>query len=88
MKNFAIKHPAIFSFIICLIIFVGGSLAGIIFGISIMEECKPISPSDPCDGGAMAAGFIWTLAFMASLILGFVAGISTFLFLKFKSKLS
>jgi TctA family transporter len=88
MKNFTLKHPAIFSFIIFLIIFIGGSIAGIIFGILMMEECKPKSLSDPCDGGAMAAVFIWTLSFMASLILGFVAGISTFLFLKFKSKLS
>jgi hypothetical protein len=88
MKSFTPKHTAIFSFIVFLIIFVGGSIAGIIIGILMMEECKPKSPSDPCDGGAMAVVFIWTLSFMASLMLGFVADISTILFLKFKPKLN
>ncbi len=87
MKNLALKYPLIFSLIIFLIIFIGGSLAGIVYGISITGDCKPRRPLDPCHEGAMAAGFIWTLSFMASLILGFIAGISTFVFLKLKSRL-
>ena len=86
MKNFALKYPFAASFITFLIIFIGGSLAGIILGILIMvrNPCEPTSPSDPCDGSAMAAGMIWSLSFTASFILGIIGGIAMFVFLLVK----
>ncbi|MDQ6788574.1 MAG: hypothetical protein M3033_17355 [Acidobacteriota bacterium] len=40
--------------------------------------------SAPCDGGAMAAAGLWYVGFFGSLILGFLAGILTFIFLLVK----
>lgn len=84
MKKFALKYPFAASLIVFLAIFIGGTLAGIVLGVLIIGDCKPISPSDPCDGGAMAAMAIWYLAFMGSLILGILVGISTFIILLLK----
>ncbi len=83
MKKFALKYPFTASLITFFVIFIGGSLAGIIFGLLIMamNPCKPISSSDPCDGAAMAAGMIWSLSFIVSFILGIVVSGSMFVFL-------
>lgn len=84
MKNFAFKYPFAASIIIFLIIFIGGNIAGIVFGFLMIGDCKPISQSDPCDGGAMAAMAIWYLAFIGSRILEILAGISSFVILLVK----
>jgi hypothetical protein len=86
MKKFALKHPLATSFITFLIIFIGGSVAGFIIGflIMVMNPCKPTSPSDPCDGSAMAAGMIWSLSFTASFILGIIGSIAMFVVLLMK----
>ncbi len=88
MKNFALKYPFAASLLTFFIIFIGGSVVGIILGILIMvmNPCKPISASDPCDGSAMAAGAIWSLSFMASFILGIIVGVAMFVFLLMKIK--
>lgn len=86
MKNFALKYPFATSFITFLIIFIGGSIVGFIFGflIMIMNPCKPTSPSDPCDGSAMAAAAIWSVSFTASFILGIIGSIAMFVVLLVK----
>ena len=84
MKNFAFKYPFAASIIIFLIIFIGATIAGIVFGVLMIGDCKPISPSDPCDGGAMAAMANWYLAFMGSPILGIFVGVSSFIVLLVK----
>ncbi len=68
MKRYALRHPAVFGFLIFLIVFLGGSIAGILVGMSAMAEpCEA-----PCDGGAMAASVIWPLSIAASLIMGLI----------------
>jgi hypothetical protein len=85
MKNLALNYPFATGFAIFLVIFIGGTIAGFILGIFIAgRPCEPSSPSDPCDGNSMAAGFIWSLSFLASLIAGIIIGISSTVFLKLK----
>jgi len=84
VKNFALKHPFAVSAILFLAVSIGGTIVSI--GVLMMGECKPRSPSDPCDGGAMAAAAIWYVGFVGSLILGILAGISTFVILILKIK--
>jgi hypothetical protein len=81
MKNFALRHPFVASLLVFLTIFVGGTVAIMICGILMIGECKPISPGDPCDGGALLLAALWMLVVPASLILGIIAGISTFVIL-------
>jgi hypothetical protein len=80
MKKFALKYPLTASLITFFIIFIGGSIAGIILGLltMAMNPCEPTSPSDPCDGSAMAAGMIWSLSFIVSFILGIIVSGSMF----------
>jgi hypothetical protein len=59
------------------------SLAGFLLGIWVVAsegKCE-----SPCDGSAMAAGFIWSLSFAAGLIFAFIAAISTAVYLRFKN---
>lgn len=78
MKGFFLGRPGFTSFLVFLIVFFGGSLFGIILGLFAMSgPCE-----SPCDGGAMAAGFIWSLSFTASLILGMISGCITGIILK------
>lgn len=86
MKNFLLNHPFISSLIVFLIVLLGGSLVGIVFGLLMMGECKPVSASDPCDAGALAAAAIWSVSFVASFILGIVASILTSVIIMFMSK--
>jgi hypothetical protein len=82
MRAFLKKYPPIVAAVVFLIIFIGGGAAGLLYGLSFMGgPCKP-----PCDGGAMAAGFVWQISFMASLILGTFAGLATFIYLRMKSR--
>jgi hypothetical protein len=80
MKKFALKHPSVTALIAFLIVSIGGTLLGFIWGLSIMwrNPCEPISPSDPCDGAAMAAGMIWSLTFAASIVLGGIVSLIVF----------
>ncbi len=77
MKKLSLENPAIASLVTFFIIFIGGSFLGFILGLLIMwtNTCEPKSQSDPCDGAAMAAGMIWSLSFMGSLILGIIVGL-------------
>ncbi len=86
MKNFALKYPFAASLIVFFTVFIGGTIASIILGVLMIGDCKPISPSDPCDGGAMAAAAMWYVGFMGSLIMGVLIGISTFVILILKIK--
>jgi hypothetical protein len=86
MKNFALKYPFAASLIVFLTIFIGGTIASIILGVLMIGDCKPTSPSDPCDGGAMAAAAIWYVGFMGSLIMSVLTSISTFVILILKIK--
>jgi hypothetical protein len=43
-------------------------------------------PHDLCDGGAMAAGFMWYLSAIASAFLAVLAGISTYLLIWLKTR--
>ncbi len=87
-KERILNNPFLFGFSIFLLIFLGGSLAGFILGMIVMvrNPCSRGGPSDPCDGAAMAAGFIWILAFEASLVLGIMVGIVSSVVLKLKQK--
>lgn len=89
MKTFALENPAIFSFFVFFAFIVGGTLAGFIFGVFIVSgDCKPISPSDPCDGRAMASGFFFLLFVISSCVVGLVVSIKTFMTLKVKAILN
>lgn len=80
-----LNNPLLFGLSVFLLIFLGGSLAGFILGmIAVSQPCERFSPSDPCDGGAMAAGMIWSLAFTASLVVGIVLGSAIVVIIKIK----
>lgn len=86
MKKFARKSPLAFSFILFLILLIGGSIAGIILGLIVISGgCNSSDPHDICDGPAMAAGFIWTISLYSSLFLGFIVSILTYISLKLKT---
>ncbi len=90
MKNFILKRPILFSIILSLVIFLGGSVAGIILGLVVMGRAmagQNCDPGDVCDGGAMVAGAIWTLSFWASAVLAIIAGISTYVVIKLKTRI-
>ena len=89
MKRFALENPFISGVIIFVIIFLIGSLAGIVLGMQVMtsQPCQPGTSSDPCDGAAMAAGIILIMAFAASFIFGLMTAASTYIVLsKFKDR--
>jgi hypothetical protein len=88
MKNFSLEHPAFFSFILFLTIFIGGSIAGAIFGVLMIGKCEPRSLADPCDAGSMGATFLWIASFIASFIIGIISAIKTFFTLKVKAILN
>ncbi len=78
MKSRILNHPFITGIVAFLLIFLGGSVAGIILGMFVMATSGP----NGAHGGAMAAGMIWSLAFTATLIAGIVLGFVTTVALK------
>ncbi len=80
MKNFALKHPFTASLIVFLAVFIGGTISGIILSFVFVAVVEWRTPSALGGHGSyMAMGMIWSLSFTASLILGILAGISTFI---------
>ena len=59
------------------------NLAGILVGLLIMAT--DTSCEAPCDGSAMAAGAVWSLAFAASLVLAFLLAIGTTIYLRVRN---
>ncbi len=86
MKNFILKRPFLTSVIAFSVIFLGGIIAGIILGLVAMGYSEPCQVNDVCDGGAMAAGAIWSLSFIASLVLAVIVSLLLYLFIKFKTR--
>ena len=81
IKGFLLGRPVLTSFLVFLIVLIGGSLCGFILGIWAMaRETGPCE--SPCDGAAMAAGFIWSLSFTVSLILGLISSGITWIILE------
>jgi hypothetical protein len=87
MTSLALKYPSLTMLLTFLIVSLGGSLLGFIWGLSIMwnDPCDPNSGS-PCDGAAMAAGMIWVLSIVASILAGAIISVSVFVFLQRKVK--
>ena len=87
MKLF-LEHPYLTGIFVFLLITIGGSVLGLIIGVLIItnDTTQPLSPSDPNDGAAMASGIISSLAMMASLIFGILAGLMTTYFLQLRRK--
>lgn len=78
MKDFLTMRPSLTSLFVFVLIFIGGSISGFILGLWAMSgPCE-----SPCDGGAMAASFIWSLSFTASFILGVISAGVTWLVLR------
>ena len=78
MKSLSRIYDSPFKFgsVVFGLIFLLGSLLGLILGFLILlPGCQPQSPSDPCDGPAMAAVAFWFIFFWGSLILGIVVGL-------------
>jgi hypothetical protein len=88
MKRFALEHPFVSGMVIFVLIFLGGSLAGIVLGMLVMAShpCEHVTPNDPCDGAAMAAGMIWSLSSSASFIFGLVIAVTTYFGLRIWKK--
>ncbi len=82
MKNFALKHPFAASVLVFFTVFIGGTIFSIISGLLLMRNNGHCDA--PCDGGAMAAVAMWYVGFFGSLILGFLAGVLTFIILLVK----
>ena len=77
MKRVFLKSALVFVGVLVVV-----SLAGFLLGFWVMfsdEKCEP-----PCDGAAMAAGFIWILGFEAGIVLALIAAITTAVYLKLK----
>ncbi len=75
MRNFAIKYPLTAGFIVFLAIFIGGTIAGIIVSFILLAvHNAEKSASDP-HGNNIVIPIIF---FLASLVLGVIAGLSTF----------
>jgi len=88
MKSFALEHPFVSGIVIFALIFLIGSLAGIALGMIVMgsQPCEQTALNDPCDGGAMAAGMIWSLSFSTSFIFGLIIGTLTYIGLKISNR--
>ncbi len=86
--KFFLKHPYLSGIFAFLLITIGGSALGLIAGVLIVmnDSTQPLSPSDPHDGAAMASGMIFSLAIMASLTLGILAGLITTYLLQSKQR--
>ena len=77
MKKIFLKSALVFVGVLA-----GVSFAGFLLGVWVVmsqDHCEP-----PCDGAAMAAGFIWILGFEASLILAFILAMATAVYLRLK----
>ncbi|HTK37952.1 MAG TPA: hypothetical protein VL325_05625 [Pyrinomonadaceae bacterium] len=63
-----------------------GGVVSIIIGIIIFgsQKCEMVTPNDPCDGAAMAAGFVMEFLFAGTLVVAFFIGGLTFGILKGK----
>ncbi len=84
MKKIIFEHPILTGFVVFLLVIIGGSISGMIAGILVItsDTSRPLSPNDPHDGAAMAAGMIFSLLVTASSVLSVFAGLSTILTLK------
>ena len=84
MKSLDIKNPKTAMLLTFLFVSLGGSLVGFIWGLLIMwrNPCERISASDPCDGPAMAAGALWIVSMMASILVGGIASVVIFTILE------
>ena len=69
-----------------LTIFIGGTIFVMICGALMFGDCKPVSPSDPCDGAGLAILALWSLVVPTSIVLGIIGGISTFAILLWKTE--
>jgi uncharacterized protein YneF (UPF0154 family) len=80
MKEFARAQPELFSFVVFVISSVACIVTGWILAVFIASrDCEPRSPSDPCDGPAMAAGAIFMLSILVSFVAGIILGISSYI---------
>jgi hypothetical protein len=86
MKGFALKHPNISGFVVFLTILVIGCSLGWLLLFWIMSSSKPISPTDPNDGAAMAAGMILNFSIIISFISAIVGGFGSTKWLKSRKK--
>jgi len=75
MKNFAIKYPLTAGFIVFLAVLVGGTITGIIVYFVLFTGVISGKPPGDKHGVNIVIPIIF---FLASLVLGAIAGLSTF----------
>ena len=76
MKNFAIKHPFAAGLIVFLTVFIGGTIAGIIVSFVLLVVRNSGEPPVDTHGTNIVIPIIF---FLVSLVLGVIAGLSTFI---------
>ncbi len=76
MKNFAIKYPFATGLIVFFTVFIGGTIAGIIVSFVLLAVSNSGKPPVDSHGTNIIIPIIF---FLVSLILGVVAGLSTFI---------
>ena len=77
MKKVFLKSVLVFIGVLVVV-----SLAGFLLGFWVMVSEKKCEA--PCDGAAMAAGFIWIFGFEAGIVLAFIAATTTAIYLRLK----